>query len=94
MAGVDAVVRSQHHGGTYLGAAVEHLNKNLPSLDRLIVITDEQSADDVPAPAATKAYMIDVASCRNGVAAGRWTKISGFSEGVIRYIVASENSAD
>jgi hypothetical protein len=32
-----------------LGAAVEHLNKN-ERYDRLIVITDEQAHDSVPAP--------------------------------------------
>src|SRR5262245_17140558 len=49
MAGVDAIVRSQPHGGTYLGAAVAHVNK-LPRHDRLIVVTDEQSHDPVPDP--------------------------------------------
>jgi len=37
--------------------------------DRLIVITDEQAADSVPAPAAT-GYVINVASYKNGVGTG------------------------
>ena len=89
MAGVDAVVRSQPHGGTYLGAALSGVNK-LPH-DRLIVITDEQSHDIVPDPAAKRAYLINVASYRNGVGYGRWTHIDGFSEGVLRFIHETEN---
>lgn len=88
MAGVDAVIRSQPHSGTYLGAAVKQIN-GIPH-DRLIVITDEQSHDAVPNPAARRAYMINVASAKNGVGYGRWTHIDGFSENVIRFIVESE----
>ena len=89
MAGVDAVVQSQPHLGTRLGAAVKKVNR-LPH-DRLIVITDEQSHDAVPDPKAGRAYMINVGSYRNGVDYGRWTHIDGFSEAVIRFITEVEN---
>lgn len=89
MAGVDAVIRSQPHGGTYLGAAVKEI-ASVPH-DRLIVITDEQSHDRVPDPVAKSAYMINVASSRNGVGYGKWTHIDGFSESVIRFIHEPEN---
>ena len=89
MAGVDAVLTSQTHGGTYLGKAVEIVNQRIPH-DRLIVITDEQSADRVPDPIAKRAYMINVASNRNGVGYGKWMHIDGFSEAVIRYIMQVE----
>jgi 60 kDa SS-A/Ro ribonucleoprotein len=88
MAGVDAVVKSQPHSGTYLGKAVEKMNKI--KHDRLIVITDEQSQDQVPDPVVAKAYMINVASARNGVGYGKWTHIDGFSEAVLSYIRESE----
>jgi hypothetical protein len=84
MAGVDAIVRSQHHGSTNLGSAVGKVNAL--AHDRLIVVTDEQSHDRVPQPEAKHAYMINVASNRNGVGYGRWTHIDGFSEGVLRFI--------
>jgi hypothetical protein len=84
MAGVDAIVRSQHHGSTNLGSAVGKVNAL--AHDRLIVVTDEQSHDRVPEPEAKYAYMINVASNRNGVGYGRWTHIDGFSEGVLRFI--------
>ncbi len=89
MAGVDAVVRSQEHGGTYLGAAIEKIN-TLPH-DRLIVVTDEQSHDRVSGPTAKRAYMINVASHKPSIAYGAWTKIEGFSESVIRFIQEYEN---
>ena len=85
MAGVDAVIRSQPHGGTELGKAIQKINA-LPH-DRLIVVTDEQSADKVPEPRAAKAYMVNVASARNGVGYGpRWVHVDGFSEAVLGFI--------
>jgi 60 kDa SS-A/Ro ribonucleoprotein len=96
LAGVDALVNSQIHGGTRLGDAVHAMNlittrtmvmdglKN--GADRLIVITDEQSHDRVPDPEAEHAYMINTASYKNGVGYGKWVHIDGFSESIIRFI--------
>lgn len=92
MAGIDQIGRAPS-GGTYLGNAVAKINE-LPH-DRLIVITDEQSADRVPAPKAKHAYMINVAANKNGVGYLQgWTHIDGFSEGVLRYIHAVEKSSN
>ncbi|MBX3543216.1 TROVE domain-containing protein [Chelatococcus sp.] len=85
MSGIDTVIRSQEHGGTYLGAALRRIFETVPH-DRLIVITDEQSHDAVPDPIAGRSYMINVASSKNGVGYGPWVHIDGFSENVIRYI--------
>jgi len=82
----DALNSSQPHSGTYLGKAIGELDE---SYDRLIVLTDEQSADAVPNPKAL-GYMINVASYQNGVGYGRWTHIDGWSESVIEYIRAAE----
>ena len=84
LAGIDAIVKSQSHGGTLLGRAVNEMNA-IPH-DRLIVVTDEQSHDRVPDPVAKYAYMINVASNKNGIGYGRWTHIDGFSEAVINFI--------
>lgn len=85
----DAIVKSQPHGGTYLGSAVSALSSR--NYDRLIVITDEQSHDAVGDPkSGSKGYMINVASNRNGVGYGKWTNISGFSESVFNYLVEIE----
>ncbi|MCH8491113.1 MAG: VWA domain-containing protein, partial [Oceanicaulis sp.] len=90
MAGVDAILKSQRHSGTRLGKAVTEINQ-IPH-DRLIVITDEQSADKVPDPVARHAYMINVASARNGVGYHKWTHIDGFSENVLRFIGEHEGT--
>lgn len=92
MAGVDAVVKSQPHGGTALGAAIQQINA-LPH-DRLIVITDEQATDTrVVDPVCEHAYCINVASAKNGIGYGKWVHVDGFSEGVLRFIHAYENDA-
>jgi hypothetical protein len=88
----DAISNSMPHNSTYLGAAVTHLSQ-LPH-DRIIVITDEQSFDVVPDPVVKKAYMINVASDRNGVGYGKWVNIDGMSEAVIRFIQEFERDAD
>src|SRR5580658_922341 len=80
----DAIDASQPHSGTLLGNAVEWLNKS-ERYDRLIVITDEQAHDRVPAPKG-KGYLINVASYKNGVGYGKWTHIDGWSDSVIEYI--------
>ena len=83
--GIRQIIESQPHQGTQLGSAVASL-ANL-EMDRLIVITDEQSRDHVPEPRAARAYMINVAAYQNGVGYGeRWTHLDGFSEQVIRWI--------
>jgi len=86
----DAIDASQRHNGTYLGKAVEELDRK-EKYDRLIVITDEQAHDRVPAPAG-KGYVINVASYKNGVGHGKWTHIDGWSESVIEYIRALEET--
>lgn len=90
MAGVDAIRRSQRHGGTRLGHAIAEVNLRT-RYDRMIVITDEQSHDRVGGPReGARGYMINVASYRNGVGYGDWTRIDGFSENVLRFVHESE----
>lgn len=83
----DAIVRSQPHSGTYMGQAVAVVVKM--EFDRLIVISDEQSAERVPDP-NRKAYMVNVASSKNGVGYGTWTHIDGWSEAIVDYVAVSE----
>ncbi len=90
----DALDQSQAHGGTNLGASLKQVERELhEKFDRLIVITDEQSHDSVPAPHG-KGYVINVASARNGVGYGAWNHIDGWSEAVIDYIVELEGLAE
>jgi 60 kDa SS-A/Ro ribonucleoprotein len=78
----DAMEASQPHGGTNLGAALEAVKEKY---DRILVITDEQSHDRVPAPKG-RGYVINVASAQNGVGYGPWAHIDGWSEAVIEYV--------
>lgn len=84
----DALDQSQPHSGTQLGAALEKICERY---DRIIVITDEQSHDRVPAP-KDRGYVVNVASYRNGVGYGPWTHIDGWSESVVEYIRELESA--
>jgi 60 kDa SS-A/Ro ribonucleoprotein len=86
----DAIKQSVRPSGTNLGGAIRMVDVQEREYDRLIVITDEQSADQVKSPVG-KAYAINVASNRNGVTyGGNWTHVDGFSESVLRYIYELE----
>jgi hypothetical protein len=82
----DAIDTSQLHNGTYLGRALAALQEKY---DRLIVITDEQAHDKVPAPRG-RGYVINVGSYKNGVGYGKWVHIDGWSEAVVDYIRSLE----
>jgi len=84
----DAIDRSQSHNATYLGAALARLEE---PCDRVIVITDEQAHDSIPSPKG-RGTMINVASFKNGVGYGAWTHIDGWSESVVEYVRALEQS--
>lgn len=73
--------------GNYRGH-VTFEGQNL-ELDRLIVITDEQSHDVVPSPQGL-GYMINVASYKQSIGYGDWVRISGFSEAVVTWIQTFE----
>lgn len=93
MALIDAVVRSQAHGVTYLGGALEALRSHVRiAADRIIVITDEQSADSVGRPIG-RGYIINVATAERGVGYGDWLHVNGFSEALVQYIQATEAAA-
>jgi len=89
----DAIDQSQPHSGTYLGRSLAQVEADVrEGYDRVIVITDEQSHDKVPAPKG-RGYVINVASARNGVGYGEWNHIDGWSEAVIDYIAELESTA-
>jgi hypothetical protein len=88
------------------GLAVAAANRD--GYDRIIVITDGQwhysdtrtvhgygEGDPqtvAPAPLTKQAYMINVASYKNGVGYGKWMNIDGWSDSVIEYIRALEKT--
>lgn len=74
---------------TMLGSAVRTVYQVFPECDRIIVVTDEQSADRPPHPQG-RGYIINVGGNKNGIGYGPWVTIDGWSENVIEYIRESE----
>jgi 60 kDa SS-A/Ro ribonucleoprotein len=92
----DAIVKSQAHSGTYLKRALAQLYGSVEwqGLDRLIVVTDEQSHDGILPAWTRKAYVVNVAPYKNGVSYGNgWMHIDGWSERVVEYIAAVEKES-
>jgi hypothetical protein len=92
----DAIVKSQAHSGTYLKRALTQLQGSADwrQLDRLIVVTDEQSHDGILPAWTAKAYVVNVAPYKHGISYGNgWTHIDGWSERIVDYIVAAEREA-
>ncbi len=85
---VEAINRSQGHGGTNLGAAMRAIDAQT-TYDRVIVITDEQSYDR-PAKPQGLGYVLNVGNSQNGINQDAWTTITGFSENVFSYIYELE----
>lgn len=88
MGGVDAIINSQSHAGTYLAGALDRLPAPCKQADRIVVITDEQTHDGISSlPEIGEKYLVNVASARNGVGyRNGWVHVDGFSEGVVRFI--------
>lgn len=74
---------------TLLGSAVRHVYAEFPECERIIVITDEQSADRPPHPQG-KGYIVNVAGNEIGIGYGPWVTINGWSEAILDYIRISE----
>jgi len=92
----DSIVGSQAHSGTYLKRALTQLHEKpeWKGLDRLIVITDEQSHDGILPAWTPRAYVVNVAPYQHGVSYGNgWTHIDGWSERIVDYIAAVEAEA-
>ena len=92
----DAITASQAHSGTYLKRALTQLHEKPEwrELDRVIVITDEQTHDGILPAWAPRAYVVNVAPYKHGVSYGNgWTHVDGWSERIVDYIAAAESPA-
>lgn len=92
----DAIKNSQPHQSTHLRAALQHLrpSREWAGVDRVIVITDEQSQDGIAEAWTDRAYIINVASYEHGVGYhSGFQHIQGWSERVFDYIAAVEAPA-
>jgi len=89
----DGIVNSQAHSATYLKRALTTLRAEAAwkDVERLIVVTDEQSHDGILPAWTRKAYVINVAPYKSGISYGNgWMHIDGWSERVLDYIAAIE----
>lgn len=88
----DAIQKAGPHDGTLLGRAIAEVNK--VGYDRLIVVTDEESQDNVGNPIDGKAaYMLNVAPYAKSVSSDKhWNKIEGWSPAVIKFISEIEKA--
>lgn len=87
---LDDATRHTGHG-TFGGQAVSNCLKEMPGVDRIILITDEQMHDALPKlPDSVKGYCINVAAYQNGVGYREWTHIDGFSAKTVDYILQRE----
>jgi 60 kDa SS-A/Ro ribonucleoprotein len=84
----DAIKRATQVGSTNTNAA--KLRADAMGYDRIIIVTDEQSADNLSVPKG-KGYVINVANYQNGIGYGQWTHLDGWSESVVNWIQAFEN---
>jgi hypothetical protein len=89
----EAIMSRINPTGTLLGKAVNHVYRNAKNVDRLIVVTDEQSHDTPPDPKG-RGYVINVAPNQNGVGYGKWLHIDGFSENVLSFIREFEQTEE
>jgi len=85
--GLREAIRKTPSGGTYLGQSLQIIRKE--KYDRLIIITDEQSATPIP---ALKGYILNVAGYENSINFGSYVQINGWSESVIDFIREYEKS--
>jgi len=92
LAGIEPIIRSQGHAGTYLSQALDTLRRQGP-FHRLVLITDEQATwGDYPT-IARHSYCINVDVYQNGIGYGEgWVHINGWSEHVLRFITEHEKS--
>lgn len=92
----DAILGAGHHGGTLTGQAVQSTVRTFPNLDRFFIITDEQSADALPSRSDGKfrGYYINCATYEPALPSkgGQWTRISGFSERIVDWVLQEEKS--
>jgi 60 kDa SS-A/Ro ribonucleoprotein len=85
-------------GGIFLNQVMDYVYAKEKHADRVIVFTDEQDCDLKCNPAnanafGTRNYIVNVSNNKNGIGyKPNWIHIDGFSEGILRYIYASEQN--
>lgn len=82
-------------GNTNTAKALQKLQELCPSVDRVILLTDEQAHDGIHPLWAKHGYIINVAPYKPGLETGTgWVRINGWSERVIDWIKQHEGNDD
>lgn len=89
---IDGIRNAVPAVGTLAGAAVKHVVGVFKDVTRIIIVTDEQSADPVPHLMGIKGYIINVGTYAPALPSvgGSWTSMSGFSERLVEWIREDE----
>lgn len=81
------VIKQAVRGGTNTALALATVQRACPKLDRMILLTDEQSNDGIHRNWATHGYLINVAPYKPGLSlSGGWVRINGWSEKVVDWM--------
>ncbi len=90
---MSAIHDSQPHSSTYLAESLKVLNDSIPKVDRIIVVTDEQSHDGNVKNWAKYGYICNVAPYKPGLELdGGWQRINGWSEHIVDWMVIEEGA--
>lgn len=93
---IDSIKSAVPSAWTLAGKAVKHVLGVFTDCNRIILITDEQSADPVPPVMnGIKGYIVNVATYEPALPSmgGSWTTLSGFSERLVDWIRQEESVA-
>lgn len=75
--------------------AYEDLIKKGQKVDRIIIVTDEQTSswdtNLMHLPKGVNGYIMNIGPYKNGIARGKWTTVSGFSENLVKFILSEES---
>ncbi len=90
---IDAV-KSKVGGSTMTAASLAAVQKACPSVDRVILLTDEQAHDGIHPLWSKHGYIVNVAPHKPGLETGSgWVRVNGWSERIIDYIKIHECEA-
>lgn len=88
---INGIIQSQEHNGTLLARSLTTLKGIVPTPDRIIVITDEQSQDGNIPNWAKHGYLCNVAPYKPGLeVSGGWHRVNGWSERIVDWIASTE----
>lgn len=92
--GLVAEIKKQVGGSTYTAQALAYVQQHCPTVDRVILVTDEQAHDGSCLLWAPHGYLINVAPYKPSLeTTGGWVRINGFSERVVDWIQLHEQES-